>query len=100
MTRLACSAALTAMYVALAAPALADMDPDMTCQDFTTMVMTGGTDAAVEATKVLKAAAEEAGTLPQKLAETTAVGALANVITDRCNMNPGMSAMDAMLEGH
>lgn len=100
MNRVFRPVAVAAMAATLAAPALAEMSPDMSCLDFTNLVMSGGATAAADATKMLKEAAAAAGTLPEKLAQTTAVGALANATAERCNMNPEMSAMDAMLEGN
>ncbi len=88
------------LSIGLAAPALAEMNPGMTCLDFVTLNTGNDVLGQQDATKMLKAAAAEAGTLPAKLAETQSVVGLAEAIANRCSTKPEMLAMDAMLEGN
>ena len=99
MTRFALALMATAMVAGLSAPAFADMGPDMTCVDFEMLRVGDNVLGQQEATKILKQAAAEAGTLPAELANTESVVGLAETIAQRCSTQPNMLAMDAMLEG-
>lgn len=100
MTRFSFALTAAAVVVGLSAPAFAEMGPDMTCVDFEMLRVGDNVLGQQEATKVLKAAAAAAGTLPAELASTESVVGLAEAIASRCSTQPNMLAMDAMLEGN
>jgi hypothetical protein len=99
MTRISFSLLAAAVVAGLSAPAFAEMGPDMTCVDFEMLRVGDNVLGQQEATKILKQAAAEAGTLPAELASTESVVGLAEAIAQRCSTQPNMLAMDAMLEG-
>ena len=89
---------LSVAFSALTAlPALAEMGPDMTCLDFTNLKVTGSVRAQQDATQILKEAAAAAGTLPAKLAAESSVVGLAAAIDNRCQTQPDMPAMEAIM---
>lgn len=98
MPRFSFSLTAAAMVATLSAPALAEMGPNMTCVDFEMLRVGDNVQGQQDATKILKQAAAEAGTLPAELANTESVVNLAEAIAERCSTQPNMLAMDAMLE--
>ena len=100
MTRFSFALTAAAVVVGLSAPAFAEMGPDMTCVDFEMLRVGDNVLGQQDATKVLKAAAAAAGTLPAELANTESVVGLAEAIASRCSTQPNMLAMDAMLDGN